>query len=54
MAVYVNLIITRRIKIQDPRPDNIVKVLEDQTSVEYPIDCKEIDGSVEASIEDGN
>lgn len=54
MAVYVNLTITRRIKIHDPCPDNIIETLEDQTSVEYPFDCKEIDGRVEASIEDAD
>lgn len=54
MAVYVNLTITRRIKIQDPRPDNIIETLEDETSVEYPFDCEEIDGSVEATIEDAD
>lgn len=54
MAVYVTLTISRNIKIQDPRPDNIKEVLEDETSVEYPFDCEEIDGSVEAVITDAD
>ena len=54
MAVYVNLQITRRIKIQDPRPDNIIETLEDETEVSYPFDCEELDGSVEATIEDAD
>lgn len=60
MAIYVNLTITRRIKIQDPLPEpaeQILETLEDNTSVEYPADCngwgiEEIDGSVKAVIED--
>ena len=54
MAVYVTLNIIRKIKIQDPRPDNIEETLEDQTSVDYPFDCEEIDGSVEATITDAD
>ena len=54
MAVYLNLNITRRIKIQDPRPDNLVETLEDQTSVTYPFDVEELDGNVEATIEDAD
>jgi hypothetical protein len=54
MAVYVNLKITRRIKIQDPRPTCILETLEDETTVAYPFDCEELDGSVEATIEDAD
>jgi hypothetical protein len=55
MARYYNLTITRRIKVQDPLPDNCtVETLEDETSVEYPFDCEEIDGSVEATLEDAD
>lgn len=54
MAAYINLSITRRIKVQDPLPDDMIERLEDETSVEYPFDCEEIDGSVEATIEDAD
>ncbi len=55
MARYYNLVITRRIKVQDPVPENCtVETIEDETSVEYPFDCEEIDGSVEAALEDVN
>jgi hypothetical protein len=54
MALYVNLQITRRVKIQDPLPDNVLSKLEDETSVEYPFDCEELDGSVEATVEDSD
>ena len=54
MAVYVNLVIHRRIKIQDPRPDDIVETLEDEVVVEYPFDCEEIEGDVDATIEDAD
>lgn len=54
MAVYVNLTITRRIKIHDPRPENFVEQLNDEVSVEYPFDVEEIDGSVETNIEDAD
>lgn len=54
MAVYVNLTIQRRVKIHDPRPENIVERMNDEVSVEYPFDVEEIDGSVESSIEDAD
>lgn len=55
MAHYYKLTITRRIKVQEPLPDNCSKeTLEDETSVEYPFDCEEVDGSVEATLEDVN
>ncbi len=55
MARYYNLTIRRRIKVQDPLPDNCsIETLEDETSVEYPFDCEEIDGSVEADMEDAD
>lgn len=50
-TTYVNLTITRRIKILNTPPENLIQLLNDQVSVEYPIDCKEVDGSVEATIE---
>lgn len=53
MARYYNLTITRLIKVHEPLPDNCsVETLEDETSVEYPFDCEEVDGSVEATLED--
>lgn len=53
MARYYNLTITRRIKVHDPLPENCTtEKLENETSVEYPFDCEEIDGSVEATLED--
>lgn len=55
MARYYKLTITRRIKVQDPLPDNCtVETLEDETTVEYPFDCEELDGSVEAKLEDAD
>lgn len=54
MATYVNLIITRRIKIHGPRPENFLEKLDDEISVEYPFDVEEIDGSVESTVEDAN
>jgi len=55
MAHYYNLTIHRRIKVHEPLPDNCsIETLEDQTSVEYPFDCEEIDGGIEASFEDAN
>jgi hypothetical protein len=50
-GTYVTLTIIRRIKVIGTPPDNLEKLLEDQVSVEYPIDCKEVDGSVAATIE---
>lgn len=53
MAHYYNIVITRRIKIHEPLPDNCsVETLEDDISVEYPFDCEEIDGSCDVTIED--
>lgn len=55
MARYYNLTIQRRIKVHDPLPDNCtIETFKDNTSVEYPFDCEEIDGSVEATLEDCN
>lgn len=55
MARYYNLTIQRRIKVHEPLPENCtVETLEDQVSVEYPFDVEEIDGSVEASMEDAD
>lgn len=55
MAHYYNLVITRRIKVQDPIPDNCTEeTLQNDVSVEYPFDCEEIDGSVEATLEDAD
>lgn len=49
MARYYLLTIRRRIKVHEPLPDNCtIEELEDKTSVEYPFDCEEVDGSVEA------
>lgn len=55
MARYYNIVIQRRIKVQDPLPENCtVETLEDKISVEYPFDVKEIDGKVSASLEDSD
>jgi len=52
MSAYYKLVITRRIKVQEPLPDNCsLETLEKETSVEYPFDCEELDGSVEAFID---
>ena len=50
--IYVNITITRRIKLHGEVSDDLVEELEDQTSVEYPFDCEEIDGSVSATVEE--
>ena len=55
MARYYNLTIQRRIKVHDPLPENCTaEVLQDEVSVEYPFDCEEVDGSVEATLEDAD
>lgn len=55
MARYYNIVINRRIKVQDPLPENCtVETLENEISVEYPFDVKEIDGEVSAHLEDSN
>ncbi len=55
MARYYNITIHRRIKVQDPLPDNCtIETLEDEISVEYPFDVEEIDGEVSANLEDSD
>lgn len=55
MARYYNIIINRRIKVQEPLPENCtIETLEDKISVEYPFDVEEIDGEVSVNLEDSN
>ena len=54
MAVYCNVTITKRIKIQDPQPDNVIEQIEEGTTVSFPFDVEEIDEGIDVTVEDAD